>query len=30
MDFINAIILLLNYIFVPAVTYGSQIAPKAN
>ena len=26
MDFINAIILLLNYIFVPAVTYGSQLA----
>ena len=26
MDFINAIILLLNYIFVPALTYGSQLA----
>jgi branched-chain amino acid transport system permease protein len=26
MDFINAIILLLNYIFVPAITYGSQLA----
>ena len=26
MDFINAIILLLNFIFVPAVTYGSQLA----
>ena len=26
MDFINAIILLLNYIFIPALTYGSQLA----
>ena len=26
MDFINALILLLNYIFVPALTYGSQLA----
>ena len=26
MDFINAIVLLLNYIFVPAVAYGSQLA----
>ena len=26
MDLINAIILLLNYIFVPALTYGSQLA----
>ena len=26
MDFINAIVLLLNYIFVPALTYGSQLA----
>ena len=26
MDFINAVILLLNYIFVPALTYGSQLA----
>ena len=26
MDFLNAIILLLNYIFVPALTYGSQLA----
>jgi branched-chain amino acid transport system permease protein len=26
MDFINAIILLLNYIFVPALSYGSQLA----
>ena len=26
MDFINAIILLLNYIFVPALAYGSQLA----
>ena len=26
MDFVNAIILLLNYIFVPALTYGSQLA----
>jgi len=25
-DFLNAIILLLNYIFVPALTYGSQLA----
>ena len=26
MDLINAIVLLLNYIFVPALTYGSQLA----
>ena len=26
MDFINAITLLLNYIFVPALAYGSQLA----
>ena len=26
MDLLNAIILLLNYIFVPALTYGSQLA----
>ena len=26
MDFLNAIILLLNYIFVPALSYGSQLA----
>ena len=26
MDFINSIILLLNYIFVPALSYGSQLA----
>ena len=26
MDFVNAIILLLNYIFVPALVYGSQLA----
>ena len=26
MEFINAIILLLNYIFVPALAYGSQLA----
>ena len=26
MDFANAIILLLNYIFVPALAYGSQLA----
>tara|TARA_Y100001970_G_scaffold293439_1_gene440221 strand:+ start:3080 stop:4090 length:1011 start_codon:yes stop_codon:yes gene_type:complete len=26
MDFINAILLLLNYIIVPALTYGSQLA----
>ena len=26
MDFINALILLLNYIFVPALAYGSQLA----
>ncbi len=26
MDFVNAIVLLLNYIFVPALCYGSQIA----
>ena len=26
MDYINAIVLLLNYIFVPALTYGSQLA----
>ena len=25
-DFINAIVLLLNYIFVPALSYGSQLA----
>ena len=25
MDFINAIILLLNYIIVPALSYGSQL-----
>ena len=25
MDFINAIVLLLNYIFVPALSYGSQL-----
>ncbi|GIT36127.1 MAG: hypothetical protein Ct9H300mP5_5960 [Candidatus Pelagibacterales bacterium] len=24
MDFVNAIILLLNYIFVPALAYGSS------
>ena len=26
MDYINAVILLLNYIFIPALTYGSQLA----
>ena len=26
MDFVNAITLLLNYIFVPALAYGSQLA----
>jgi len=26
MDFINAIVLLLNYIFMPALAYGSQLA----
>ena len=26
MDFLNAIVLLLNYIFVPALSYGSQLA----
>ena len=26
MDIINAIVLLLNYIFVPALSYGSQLA----
>ena len=26
MDFVNAIVLLLNYIFVPALSYGSQLA----
>ena len=26
MDILNAIILLLNYIFIPALTYGSQLA----
>ena len=26
MDFLNAIILLLNFIFVPALAYGSQLA----
>ena len=26
MDFLNAIILLLNYIFIPALAYGSQLA----
>ena len=26
MDFLNAIILLLNYLFVPALSYGSQLA----
>ncbi len=26
MDFLNALILLLNYIFVPALAYGSQLA----
>ena len=25
-DIINAIVLLLNYIFIPAITYGSQLA----
>ena len=26
MEFLNAIILLLNFIFMPALTYGSQLA----
>ena len=26
MDILNSIILLLNYIFVPALAYGSQLA----
>ena len=26
MDFLNAIVLLLNFIFVPALAYGSQLA----
>ena len=26
MDFVNAIVLLLNYVFVPALSYGSQLA----
>ncbi len=26
MDFLNAIVLLANYIFVPALNYGSQLA----
>ena len=26
MDFINAIVLLLNYTVIPALTYGSQLA----
>ena len=26
MDFLNAIILLLNYTIIPALTYGSQLA----
>ena len=26
MDFINAILVLLNYTIVPALTYGSQLA----
>ena len=26
MDFLNALVLLLNYIFIPALTYGSQLA----
>ena len=26
MEFLNAIVLLLNYIFVPALAYGSQLA----
>ena len=30
MDFINAIILLLNYIFIPALTYGSQVSTRCN
>ena len=25
-DFINAIVVLLNYIFIPALSYGSQLA----
>ena len=30
MDFLNAIILLLNYLFVPALAYGSQLALGSN
>ena len=26
MDYLNAVVLLLNYIFVPALAYGSQLA----
>ena len=26
MDFLNAIVLLLNYTIIPALTYGSQLA----
>ena len=26
MDYLNAIVLLLNYLFVPALSYGSQLA----
>ena len=26
MDFLNAIVLILNYLFVPALSYGSQLA----
>ena len=26
MDSLNAIVLLLNYLFVPALSYGSQLA----
>ena len=26
MEFLNAIVLLLNYLFVPALSYGSQLA----
>ena len=26
MDFLNALILLLNYTIIPALTYGSQLA----
>ena len=29
MDFLNAIVLLLNYLFVPALSYGSQLAMGA-